>query len=243
MHMTRRSLLRRGLATIGTLVFADILNVRFPQTALGCSPQWPPVYRSQFDGSFCQYVNCGPTSAAMVRSSESCNAYNPTGATLRIWYDRAVYGHDCGTNGGPIAPCTGQPCPDAGTTYTGLGQALALPPGRQTMWDGGPAYNSKAYTLLWANFVNDLKTGGPGYCAVMNGNYDTMPAKFKCDSQAHGGHSVFVLYADSAGSMFTVYDPDNCQSQPNAWSQSELYQFMNGLYGDGYVRCVLGKQS
>ncbi len=244
--LSRRSLLRRTAKVIGTLAFADVLGLEWPAVAFGTTYQVSPQYRTQFDGSYCCATNCLMASGAMLRSTVSQNSYNPSSASVRMWWNHYNYGNNCAPGSYSMRctvsdTCSKPPysylCPDnpaVGTPMSSAFNALLHPE------DGGGTYNVHLYNQLsWTNFSNDLKPAG-GYSAVVVGNYAQDP--HQCDSFT-GGHAVYVLGCDATGSSFTVYDPDNAYgcSQPISWTAAQLAAFTASYAGSGWVACILGR--
>ena len=242
--ISRRQLIRRGAGVAGSLLFADILGIDRVLRARATGYQQPPyAYRSQFDGSYCCSINCGMAAGAMMRSTMSGQSKNPTGASVRMWWNHYHYGSNC-VNGSYVQGCStsdtcaglGYHCPDNSTPVPNVYYALLNPE------DGGGPYNVGYYNLSWTNFVNDMKPSG-GYSGVVSGIESQVPASGKCTNFA-GSHSVYVLGCDSTGSSFTVYDPDNeilpC-SMPKTWSAATMQVFTAAYAGAGWVNLVLGR--
>lgn len=245
--ISRRQLLGRGVGLAASLAFADVLGLERVITARASGYQTPPsAYRTQFDGSYCCGTNCGMTAGAMLRSTISNNLYNPTGSSVRLWWNHYHSGTNC-VNGTYTELCTvsdschalGYLCPENTTPVPEVYYALLNPE------DGGPVYNVNYYNLSWTNFVNDMKPSG-GYSGVVSGVESQVPAADRCTNFS-GSHSVFVLGCDSTGSTFTVYDPDNdniyFSSCIKTWSSSVMQAFTNAYTGNGTVNLVLGRSN
>ncbi len=245
MAISRRSLLRRSAGVAGALVFADVLGLDrvFDVTATQCSP----TYRSQFDGSYCCCANCAEASAAMLRAMQSCGAYAPSSASMRIWYNRQRYGTDCGpasmSCGCRTGSCSGQTLCPGGTELRNLYKALIHP------YDGGPKYATELRdvydggcdlgAISIATLQLRLTPNTYDWSAVVVGQYSA--DYYKCDTFS-GAHAVFVLYYSSS-SGYLVYDPDNANgcTQPRWWPASAMQTFAYSYANDSSVHCVLGK--
>lgn len=245
--ISRRQLLGRGAGLAASLAFADVLGLDRVITARASGYQTPPAaYKTQFDGSYCCAINCGMAAGAMFRSTISNNLYNPSGSSLRMWWNHYHSGTNC-VNGTYTEACTtsdschalGYLCPDNTTPVPNVYYALLNPE------DGGPIYNVNYYNLSWANFVNDMKPAS-GYSGVVSGMENVVPTNGKCTAFA-GSHSVFVLGCDSTGSNFTIYDPDNDLIYPTScvktWSADTMQKFTNAYTGNGTVNLILGRSN
>lgn len=248
MSLTRRSLLKRTAGVAGSLVFADVLGVI--RVGDANATQCTPVYRSQFDGSYACCTNCGPASVAMLRSAQSCGAYSPSAASMRIWVNRRRYGTDCGPAsqlcGCKTSNCGTQSWAPPGTAPLHWYKALVNP------YDGGPLYATALFSSVSHTCANAPRTltqfktlltpNGPGgdYSGAVVVSYPSMPARHQCDSVS-GAHAVFVRYYSTA-SGFLVYDPDNANgcAQPRWWTESEFWTAANAYLGNG-IHCVVGK--
>lgn len=255
MTMSRRTLLRRGVSIAGSLAFADVLGLNRVVRTLAATNQQPPLnYLSQFDGTYCCCSNCSPASAAMLRSTQSNNLHNPSSASLRLWYNYQAYPltAPCGPSSHPCynastgkgcpdtsGTCGSQYCPDAGTDPYYVWQALEHPR------DSNDVYPTdwENTGLNWSYFTSLVEPSG-GWSAIVLGAQEYN--LHNCDPGSSGGHSIYVLKADSSGANFYVYDPDNWNhcSQPLWWSASDLQTFAyhySGQNGTGRVYCIVGQ--
>jgi hypothetical protein len=246
MTLSRRSVLRRTAGVAASFLFADVLGLDRISAVLA-STQYPPVYRSQLDGSYCCCANCTPTSGAMLRSSMTNEGCNPSGASVRIWYNRKVPewgGASCptGTNNCSChtgGTCTGN-CPDYGVDTN---HAQYMVTALNTANDGCTTQHSVELEpgISWSYFAS-LLVPTKGWSAMVNGvmssstGHDCDPG---CPSPCW--HTVFVLKSDGSGN-YQVYDPDNANgcSQYQWWTTSQLQDFAYPYAGTGYVYCYVG---
>jgi hypothetical protein len=245
MPVTRRSFLNRAAGVVGGLAFADVLGLDHVLEAR--ATQCAPTYRSQFDGSYCCCDNCGPTSSAMMRDMQSCGAYAPSAASMRVWYNRQRYGSDCGPASKSCTcrtgSCSGQTLCPGGTELYYQYKALTNP------YDGGPKYATELHdtsgtcdlgAVSMATFALRLTPNTYDWSAVVEGQYSS--DYIKCDTGSIAGHSIFVRYYSST-SGYLVYDPDNADgcTQPRWWPASAMQAFAYSWANDNKVHCILGK--
>lgn len=249
MVISRRSLLRKSARVVGAMAFADVLGL--DRVLNVDATQCTPPYRSQFDGSYCCCMNCHAAACAMMRAMQSCGAYAPSAASMRVWYNRQAYQSDCGPANSSCSSCrttncgTQSLCPGGGVLLYDY-MALTHP------YDGGPKYATELHNattpsgcdlgrISMATLQLRLTPNSYDWSAVVNGDYSQVP--YKCDT-ASGYHSVFALYYSSA-SGFLVYDPDNANScsQPRWWTTAQMTAFAGSYAGStsGYACCILGK--